>query len=49
MYHNELKYELKRNLEIIEKRDDIFRDIVRHTRNDESKKQINIYVEQIEI
>ena len=43
MYHNELiKHELKRNLEIIEERDDIFRDIVRHTIDDESKKQINI-------
>ena len=38
MYHNELKHELKRNLEIIEERDDIFRDIVRHTRNHASKK-----------
>ena len=44
MYHNELKHELKRNLEIIEEKDDIFRDIVKHTRNDESKKQINIDV-----
>ena len=44
MYHNELKHELEINLEIIEQRDGIFRDIARHTRNDESEKQINIYV-----
>ena len=44
MYHNELKHELERNLKIIKERDDIFSDIVRHTRNDESKKQINIDV-----
>ena len=42
MYHNELKHELERNLEIIKQRDDIFRDIVRHTRDDEREKQINI-------
>ena len=42
MYHNELKHELKRNLEIIGERDNIFRDIVRHTRNGEDEKQINI-------
>ena len=28
MYHNELKHELERNLEIIEERDGIFRDIL---------------------
>ena len=39
MYHNELKHELKRNLEIIKERDEIFNDIVRHIRNDESKKK----------
>ena len=44
MYHNELKHELERNLEIIKKRDDIFKDIVRHTRSDESKKQTTIDV-----
>ena len=44
MYHNELKHELERNLKIIEQRDDIFRDIVGHTRKDESEKQINIDV-----
>ena len=44
MYHNERKHELKRNLEIIEERDDIFRDIAKHARNDESNKQINIDV-----
>ena len=42
MYHNELKHEIKRNLEMIEERDDIFRDIVRHTIDDESEKQTNI-------
>ena len=42
MYHNELKHELERNLEIIKQRDNIFRDIVRHTRDDEREKQINI-------
>ena len=44
MHLNELKYELERNLKIIEQRDDIFRDIVRYTRDDEGKKQINIDV-----
>ena len=44
MYHNELKHGLKRNLEIIKERDQIFSDIVRHIRNDESEKQINIDV-----
>ena len=44
MYHNERKYELERNLEIIKQRDAIFRDIVRHTREDESEKQISIDV-----
>ena len=44
MYHNELKHELKINLEIIKERDEIFNDIVRHIRNDESEKQINIDV-----
>ena len=44
MYYNELEYELKRNSKIIKQRDDIFRDIARHTRNDESKKQIIIDV-----
>ena len=44
MYHNELKHELERNLEIIEERDDIFGDVARHTRNDEGEKQINIDV-----
>ena len=38
MYHNELKHELEGNLKIIEQRDDIFRDIVRHIRNHESEK-----------
>ena len=42
MYHNELKHELKKFLEIIKERDEIFSDIVRHTTNDESEKQINI-------
>ena len=44
MYHNELKHKLERNLKIIKERDDIFSDIVRHNRNDESEKQINIDV-----
>ena len=44
MHQNELRYELERNLKIIEQRDDIFRDIVRYTRDDEGKKQINIDV-----
>ena len=43
-YNNELKYETKRNSEIIKQRNDIFRDISRHTRDDESKKQININI-----
>ena len=44
MYHNELKHELKRNSEIIKERNEIFSDIARHIRNDESNKQINIDV-----
>ena len=44
MYYNELKYELEKNSEIIEQRHDIFKDIVRHTRDDESKKLIIIDV-----
>ena len=44
MYYNELKYELEKNSEIIEQRDDIFRDIVIHARDDESEKQIIIDV-----
>ena len=44
MYFNERKYELRRNSKIIEQRDDIFKDIVRHTRNDESEKQTIIDV-----
>ena len=43
-YHNELKYELERNSKIIKQRDDIFKDIIRHTENDESKNQISIDV-----
>ena len=43
-YHNELKYEIERNSEIIKQRNDIFREIARHTINDESDKQININV-----
>ena len=39
MYH-----ELNRNLKIIKERDDVFRDIARHTRNDEGEKQIIIDV-----
>ena len=37
MYYNEPKYELKRNSELIEQRDDIFRDLARHTRSGEVK------------
>ena len=44
MYHNELRHELEKNLKIKEQRDDIFRDIASHTRNDEGEKQINIDV-----
>ena len=44
MYYNELKYELRKNSELIEERDDIFRDLARHTRSDESEKQIVIDV-----
>ena len=43
-YHNELKYEIERNSEIIKQRNDIFRDIARHTISDESDKQISINV-----
>ena len=38
MYYNELEYELRRNSKIIKQRDDIFTDIVRHTRSDQSEK-----------
>ena len=44
MYYNELEYGLRRNSQLIEQRDDIFRDIVRHTRSDQSEKQITIDV-----
>ena len=44
MYYNELEYELRRNSELMEQRDDTFRDIVRHTRSDQSKKQTTIDV-----
>ena len=43
-YHNELKYEIERNSEIIKQRNDIFREIARQTINDESDKQISINV-----
>ena len=43
-YYNELKCEIERNSEIIKQRNDIFRDIDRQTRNNESEKQININV-----
>ena len=43
-YHNELKYEIERNSEIINQRNDIFREIARHAINDESDKQISINV-----
>ena len=44
MYYNELEYELRRNSQLIEQRDDIFRDLARHTRSDQSEKQIIIDV-----
>ena len=44
MYYNELEYKLRRNSQLIEQRDDIFRDIVRHTRSNQSEKQITIDV-----
>ena len=43
-YHNELKYEIERNSEIIKQRNDIFRQIARHTISDECDKQISINV-----
>ena len=43
-YHNELKYEIERNFEIIKERNDILREIARHTISDESNKQISINV-----
>ena len=43
-YHNELKYEIERNSEIIKQRNDIFREIARHNRNALSDKQISINV-----
>ena len=43
-YYNELKYEIERNSEIIKQRNDIFREIARHTINDESDEQISINV-----
>ena len=42
-YYNEL-YEIERNSEIIKQRNDIFREIARHTINDESDEQISINV-----
>ena len=44
MYYNELEYKLRRNSQLIEQRDDIFRDIVRHARSNQSEKQITIDV-----
>ena len=43
-YHNELKYEIESNFEIIKERNDILREIARHTISDESNKQISINV-----
>ena len=48
-YHNELKYEIERNSETIKERNDIFREIARHTMSDESDKQININVSNRDI
>ena len=42
-YHNELKYEIERNSEMIKQRNDIFREIARYTINDESNKQISMF------
>ena len=39
MYFNEFRYELKRNSRIIEKSDDLLRDIVRHTEDDINENQ----------
>ena len=44
MYYNELEYKLRRNSELIEQRDDIFKDIVRHTRSNLSENQTTIDV-----
>ena len=44
MYYNELEYKLRRNSQLIEQRNDIFRDIVRHTRSNQSEEQITIDV-----
>ena len=38
-YFNELRYELERNSRIIEKRDDLLRDIVTHTEDDINENQ----------
>ena len=40
-YHNELKYEIERNSEIIKQRNEIVNEIARHTMSDESDKQIS--------
>ena len=48
-YHNELKYEIERNSKIIKQRNYIFREIARHTKNDESDKQISINVSNRDI
>ena len=39
-YFNEFRYELERNSRIIEQRDDLLRDIVRHTEDDINENQI---------
>ena len=44
MYYNELEYKLRTNSQLIEQRNDIFRDIVRHTRSNQSEEQIIIDV-----
>ena len=43
-YFNEFRYELERNFRIIEKRDDLLRDIVRHTEDDINENQTKIDV-----
>ena len=40
-YYNELEYEIERNSKIIEKRDDLLYDIIRHIRDDINENEIN--------
>ena len=43
-YFNEFRYELERNSRITEQRDDLLRDIVRHTEDDINENQTKIDV-----